>query len=541
MKGPDARADFSRVRGMPALFRAALLGMAMLGTAQAGPSNKVDEADPSPRVPAAIPENSKVEVFRFTPSTPEYQQIRPTEVSRMMRQIERKVNAESPRFPIAILDDDSINLRYTYNDPTFRTRLEEVLRDRNIQLRWNLKSDVLQALGGLKGPEGRYPVAIRVTPDMYAASANPLDVGITQSFMCLVIPPVADVSSQKHLENWLGQAGPTYMQARHDPGPHALMLRATWHEIWHCLDTEFFREQYVVRGDKAIDNVLRMHKAEVFADVAATLTMATMGYSEIARDMADIRALSSYWNGRNSVKGARPTDESYYEGATYFISRAQELMHKHIQNVGTAQLSAYSMMDIARIAAEITESAALNKEEILLLTDFYARGDVYLSSLRGEAEGGNRESVKRHEFLSGVKAKAMAAKERLLVDQGKIVERQRSNDSASHRDATDILKEISPEEKRAIETLVHVRAAGARLRGETPEQGVVELIDDWRRDVHTGGGHQQRDRQLYILSLMLAYGELEAALGRKPLGATSDLGVPVPPLKMQRLDFGPQS
>lgn len=520
----SVRDEFCRSAGLSAMGRATLLAVGMLcAPVQANP-----------------PEG--IQVHRFTPLNPEFQQMRQTEVSRMMRDIERKVNAGGPRFPIAILDDDSINLRPTHNEPSFRNRLDEVLRDRNIQLRWNLKSDVLQPLGGLKGPEGRDPVAVRVTPDLYANSANPLDTGITQSFMCLVIPPVADVSSRRLLEKWLGQAGPTHMQARHDPGPYALMLRATWHEIWHCLDTEFYRDEYIVKGDKAIDNALRMHMAEVFADVAATLTMATMGYPEMARDMADIRALSSYWNGRRSVTGTRSSDESYYEGAVYFVSRAQEMMHRHIQEAGTARLATYGMEDIARIAGEITRAGALDKDEFKLLSDFYARGDSYIVALKAEAERGSRETEKKYEFLTAIRTKAQMAKERLLVDLGQAVTRDQGYGADNHRDAADILKEISPEEKRVIEALVHVRAMGARLRGEAPEQGVVALIDDWRRDVHGAGErHPERERQLYVLSLMLSYGELDSALGRQGPFASSRFAPPQAVPMRERLDFGPQS
>ncbi|QQG35541.1 MAG: hypothetical protein HYS17_08395 [Micavibrio aeruginosavorus] len=444
-----------------------------------------------------------------------YSQEDGTEVSRMMRRIEGRVNALNLRFPVVIMDDDSINLRPTRNDPTFRNRFQEVLLDRNIHLRWNIKSEILEALGGLKGPEGRNPAAIRVSPDHYANSANPLDAGIAQSFMCIVIPPVADVSSKKLMEDWLAKSGPTVMKVTHDPGPYALMLRATWHEVWHCLDKEFYREQYIVPGDKAIDNAMRMHMSEVFADVASTLTMAGMGYSEMARDMADIRTLSSYWNGPRSTFGSRPSDENYYEGAVYYIGRAQDLMHKHIQEAGIARVSAYSMEDIARIAGEVTRAAALDRDELKLLTDFYARGSSYSGLLKAEAEAGNQESRRRLAFLAGIQERVRIAKERLLIDQGQPVDHVRGEKSASHWDARDTLKHLATDEKGAIEVAVRERVNAARLRGQAPEQGVVGLIDDWRRDVHAAGAiNKERERQLYVLSLMLSYGELDRALGR---------------------------
>lgn len=507
METQRLKAAARRLWGVTPLFRVSVLGtVCVIGNLHATTTSDASTgAEPLvATAPASVPQGPRV-------SGP----IRPTEVSRMMRQIEQRANAGNPRFPVIILDDDSINLQPTQNDPTFRNRFQDVLRERNIQLRWNIKSEVLESLGGLKGPEARNPVAIRVAPDQYAGSSNPLDAGITQSFMCIVIPPVADVSSKRLLEDWLGQAGPTKMQALHDPGPYALMLRATWHEVWHCLDKEFYRDQYIVPGDNAIDNAMRMHMSEVFADVAATLTMASMGYSGIPRDMADIRSLSSYWNGPRSTLGSRPTDENYYEGAVYYISRAQDAVHRHIQDAGAERLLGYTMDDIARIAGEITRSAALNRDEFKLLTDYYVRGNSYLSLLKGEADAGNRESQKKYAFLATVQERARSAKDRLLVDQGQVIERQRGQSSASHWDASDTLKNISTEEKRAIEVAVQSRASAARLRGDAPEQGIIELLDEWRRDVHgIGTFNRERERQLYVLSLMLSYGELDKAMGR---------------------------
>ena len=461
---------------------------------------------PKPEVKEAVKAPAEIIVTKFTPLPEGWSRLKTTSVSQMFRDIERKVNATNPEFPVVILDDDSINLRPTNNDPTFRNRFYEVLNDRGIQLRWNTRSDILEALGNLKGPSRREAVAKRVDRDTYASSHNPLDMDVMQSKVCLVIPAVADWSSRSEIERWLGRAGSNFQEAKADPGPYAMMLRATWHEVWHCIDRTYYRDQYRIVGDSAINNSHRMHMSEVFADVAATLTMASLGYTNIVRDMADVRAVNSRWNGKISVRGSRSTDEAYYEGVTYYLTRAHDLVAKHIQDVGQETISRYSLEDIRRIAIEITEQGALNKEEFKLLADYNLQGDALLTALRGQ----NGSGAAKLQFLNGIIEREKVARQRLLTDTGRPVVRIPRPEDNDHYGAVDILADMPQTEKDEVSNIIGERTAAAKAEGKRPEQGIIDLMDEWRREVHNATERKPDiERKLYVLSLMLAYGQLE--------------------------------
>ena len=471
--------------------RAALLSIAL--TLPALAQTKLAADGPRPDQPTVVLKREIAPIsVNFFPLPTDWSLLSQTKASQLFRDIERRANATNPIYPIVILDDDSINLRpiSKHNEPTFRNRVQEILNDRDIQLRWNVKSDVIEALGGLGGPIRREPTAIRVRPDDYAASKNPLDAGVEQKPVCLVIPPVADLSSRTLVERWVGKAGENYMSARQDPGPYVMMMRSTWHEVWHCLDREFYRDQYIVRGDTALNNAHRMHVSETFADVGATLTLAMLGHLRSAQDMADIRAISSSWFARRSMRGARPSDEVYYEGVTYYLTRAQDLVDKHIHEVGANAVSRYTLDDIRRIAHDITLQGALSKEEFRQMADFYAAG----------AEPTDR--VKK-------------ARQRMLTDTGQPVSTTRLLEDRDNYDVNAHLRDMPAEEKKAIKDIVQERAVQSIAAGKRPEQGILDLIEEWRHEIHNSIDRKSDfERKLYALSVMLSYGHLDKMLGR---------------------------
>jgi len=478
------------------------------------PEAKLVKDGPHAEEPAVVPVPAviakpiaEMPAIRFTPLPSNWSTLSQTKASQIFRDIERRVNATNPAYPVVILDDDSINLRPTGNFLTFRNRVYEVLNDRGIKVRWQVTSDVLEALGGLKGPTRREPIAVRVKPDDYADSNNPMDKDVDQKAVCLVIPPVADVSSSTLVERWIGKTGTNYMAAKQDPGAYIMMQRAAWHEIWHCIDTEFYRDKYVVAGDSAINNSYRMHLSEVFADVGATLTLAMLGNLRTAQDMADIRAVSSYWNGRRSMRGARPSDETYYEGVTYYLTRAQDLVDKHIREVGAEAVSRYTIDDIRRIARDITLQGALSKEEFRQMADAYASG------------AGPSERVK-------------LARQRMLTDTGRAIPTGRQPEDEDHYDMSDRLRDMPPEEKKKMEDVVQARIAQAVEAGQRPEQGIIGLIEEWRDEIHGSAERKPEfERNLYILSGLLAYGHLDKMLGREKVKEKAKETPPPPALE----------
>lgn len=436
--------------------------------------------------PAAKPAPVTID---FTPLPSGMENVRGTKVSQFMREIEARANATNPKYRVVIFDDDSINLRNTNNVKTFRNRLYEVLNDRKVSLRWNVKSDVFDALGGFRGPQNRVPQAMRIDPQTYSESRNPLDANVNQTNVCLVIPTNANASSRNLVNAWIGnKTFATKAEAKLNPGPYALILRTTWHETWHCLDPYFQQEGYYIRGDSALNNAARIHRAETFAEVASVLTMAAT-HPHMAQFMADFRAISADYEARNHMPGTRPSDDNYYAGVTYDFSRALDLAAQHIKTVGHDVVAQYSLEDIGRHAREITLQGAFTKDELQQRAQMLAAGAPESSRVQ-------------------------QAKARLMQDTGLPIG-PRTGPGLNMREeqanqAERFLKQMPAAQQQEFKRVVAEYRAAAVAAGKLPEQGLIQLIDDWREKVQTEqNGYEAYEEKLYVLSLMLAYGYLE--------------------------------
>lgn len=82
-----------------------------------------------------LQEVSEPAIVNFTSHPDGWDSLPPTIATKMLRDIEKRANSTNPKYPVTIMDDDTINLRRTDNIQTFRNRMYEVLNDRKISLR----------------------------------------------------------------------------------------------------------------------------------------------------------------------------------------------------------------------------------------------------------------------------------------------------------------------------------------------------------------------------------------------------------------------
>lgn len=427
-----------------------------------------------------------------------------TKVSQMMRALEKRANEGQPEFPVVILDDDMINLQPANDGLDLRHRMYEVLKKRGIELRWHVRSNVFEAMGGLKGPDQRIAGAMRVRAEDYQDSKIPMDQGIAQKNVCIVIPQSSDLSSRSLVSRWIGHTGTHYMETKADPGPYAMQQRSLWHSVWSCLDTEYYVYEKSAKGMPALDIMHKVHKSKVFNDVAATLTMATEGKLDMAQYIADVRAISTSWGPRNTTK------ENYYDAAVFYTTRAQDLVSKHIRDVGEETVSRYTLEDIRGIARSLTEAGALTKEEFRLLAD----------------RAGDRSVP----FIAQLQNRAKEARAR--IQQSTSIPVRKTTSLEDHYDVKDFLRDLPDSERRAMQADIEAAIDQAKAKGWTPEQGIIRMIDTWREELHgTSENRLDIERKLMVLSLMLGYGHLNVALGisRPPALKAPPVEAPAPP------------
>ncbi len=329
------------------------------------------------------------------------------------------------------------------------------------------------------------------------------------------------------MKKWVGRAGPTHQNAALDPGAYAMMARVAWHEAWHCLDNEFVLAYETMDHDKGFEFAHAIHRAEMFADVAATLTMAAKGNLSILQDTSDARAISSRWNGPKMMDAyIAQYDAEYYAGITYYTTPAHDAALRHIQRAGMNTVSRYTLQDIHEIAADITRKNALSETEFRAVANFLKRGQPYVEELRRQAAGGNRNATRNLAFITAYSARTEAARDRLVTPT--------SNPVIPLPDvvpptAEMHLNDATQAEKNQIRQELTQSIDAARASGGTARNGILARMEQWRHDLHNDPARRpDLERRLYLTGLMLGHGLLDDLLQVAPPAPQPDSKKPAP-------------
>ncbi len=425
-----------------------------------------------------------------------------TTMSLLLKKIEAEANATNPAHRIIIVDTDALNT-LAHESITFPDRrLGAYLESRDLNISWGDRSTLDWAMGAQFGPESRNPQALHFN----AKDKNAKDVPV-----CVVSPEIADLSSRSLLEQWIGSAGPKQLRATIDPGPYAMTARVAWHEAWHCLDTDFVQSYKTMDRDQGFEFALAIHRAEMFADVAATLTMARDGNLAIMQHTADARAVHSRWNGPKMMVDYSPKyDAEYYSGLTYYVTPAHDAALAHIQTVGEDVVRNYSMDDIKRIAKGLTLKNALNAQEFRVLANYLKNEKSYVKTLSAKAAQGDVTSQQNLAAINRYQKRADIAKANLMIETNTPVIQKPDIVPPT---VLEILGQTSKEEKADIELDISKAISTALRSGLTARQGVYNQLERWRHELHTDTARRpDLERKLYLAGVMLYNGKMDHLL-----------------------------
>lgn len=411
-----------------------------------------------------------------------------TTLTTVLDDIQDQANAYAKtqsRLPqVLIINNDYVRLQTRSEPIPYERRLFYYMQDVVPGLPHKKFSSIRLGMGSSYGP----------------TSLNPQAFHLDDHKKCAVIAENADLSSQSLVEKWIGEAGKYRLKPSINPGPYAMMKRSVWHEVWHCLDPEFVIERKKIHKDAAFERALAIHQSEMFADVAATLTMAAQGDQAIMQQTADIRAVSSRWKAPEMMSiYRRESDAEFYTAAIYYTTPGHDAAMAHIRSVGSKTLKSYTLNDIGRIAADITRKHALKPDEINAMV-------AYLGTGKGSSA-----------FVNQYKARTEQAKARVTVETRERVIARPDNVPPS---IDDILNKTSKTEKQAIHNAFARSIAEAAKHGQVPLQGVMNQLETWRHALHTDDKPRpDLERKLYIGGLMLGQGMLDSLIRGKNTAA----------------------
>lgn len=429
-----------------------------------------------------------------------------TTMSLLLKNIEGQANATNPTHRIIIIDTDELhtlaNDSITYPD----RRLGAYLESRALNISFGDKSSLDWAMGAQFGPTSRNPQALHLN----AKDKNEQTVPV-----CVVSPETGDLSSRSLLESWIGKAGPNHLQAAIDPGPYAMAARVAWHEAWHCLDTEFVQSYTTMDRDKGFEFALAIHRAEMFADVAATLTMARDGNLTIMKHTADARAVHSRWNGPKMMEDYSPKyDAEYYSGLTYYVTPAHDAALAHIHAVGIDTVKNYTLDDIKRIATQMTHKNALNAQEFRNLADYLKMGAAYVQTLSAKAAQGDSMAKQNLMAIDRYQKRADAGKANLMIETNIPVIQKPDIVPPT---IVDILAKTPKQEKADIHLAIAKAVSAALRNGQTARQGVYNQLESWRQELQTAPARRtDLEQKLYLAGMMLYQGQMDDILVPRP-------------------------
>ncbi len=433
-----------------------------------------------------------------------------TRYSQLLDEIEAEGNTASPKREIIILDTDEALLSLKPYHPApdvtaFFVPREVIsqLKERNAVPDDKTKSNISWSLNPQR----------EVHPLHQAPQVFPYTTKEGRD-VCAVVPGSLDAASATMAGNFLGSDIPSKIKA--DFSPESFFRHETYHELWHCLDKTFLQERFSTHAKiTPVEQAVLRHRSELFAEVAASLTLAVKGETDISQQRADLRAWRSYKGGAAFIKdtaeekGYRKTDYEYYTGAFYYLTPGTDAVLEHVRTVGVETVRGYSFEDIGRIAAEITEKTALQGWQMEAIGKFFDKGDVYLKNLQLD---NTPQAQKERAFMEQYVARAKLAADRISLPS------ERGFITPKHNMMPESLwKTMSPV---VIERVV--KDLSEKRKSLSPQQASVTLLDEYRATLHQTKDadiRQKMEENLLVLRLMLVRGSVPDYIPRPRRGA----------------------
>lgn len=461
-----------------------ITGLSLAVAASFAPAAEVAAETPAPST-APVAYMSESYVYVAIPEQSTY--------SKDLKSMEAEANAYRPvnrqGVNVAILDYDAVMLRLAREGTILRYMITDQLKDRGLVSQspqemlkmgvagaapvWqsNIKPDDLNFIrDGFGGKEHFMPAN---------GDARSVTIETLTPKTCVIVPPSVDRSPVTLAQSQVGMY--SGLNISQDFAPKAAFQRAVYQEIWHCHDGVFAAKQEANEPTREKDPKgygHDVHRSRMFAEVAALLTMASKGETDIIRQQGDITAMRAEYNSSHFTKlYSKRVDYEYYAAAIFSLTTGIDAVARHVEKEGLDKVKTYSFQGIERIAIDITEKNALTQGQFVALTDYHADKNGTLDRLAKSAVPKDKET---EAFLKAYIKRASDAKNRMTA-KGAVPEG--ISFDGIYTDEVHWSK-MDATFKAAMTAEVSNRM-NALKKGQKPEVVLIEMLDGYRAELQT--------------------------------------------------------
>lgn len=240
------------------------------------------------------------------------------------------------------------------------------------------------------------------------------------------------------------------------------------HETSHCMDARW------AGGKEDVSPALSRHKAELFGDVHATLMMAQQGKADIARKLADVRALGLMTAGRAASTRAIQKGSDPAMGVSYSMSFALLATQDYIDKTGLAAIKKMTPAELRAKAYEIVDRTALDDKGLTDLGFFLVGGEKYVEMIQAEPDAPARiATLQRYAKFIGEAAGRLIDRDALTRAALAKMTGQGGDDQGYTQETF----EAKVEELWKVEILDRARAQGGGVIG------IARAVTDYRNAV----------------------------------------------------------
>ena len=335
-----------------------------------------------------------------------------TRYSQKVKALQDEFNRAARDVAVVMIDRDWLELNQAFTGADLSDH-----EDRNLLL-----ADYIEQRLGITADPGRMPLDKKTNPleesgKAYITSFRALTGrdDPERQRVCLAFTHDPHLDAETKTRKFLGLKSEihTNIAARplRDPLPlEALDAYTDYHEAAHCTDERLFQ---VSAADGALAQVVGYHRAEMYADVMATLLLARDGVTDVAHRRADLRLASGALNGPVAVFYKQPEDEQeYYSAFIYAVHDALRATQGEIDRIGPEAMKAMTIPEMRALARRLTDAHALGAVEAGAVVALQKNG-YNLSKLEKD-RGKSPEAERAYQYAAALRAAMNEALPRVL-------------------------------------------------------------------------------------------------------------------------------
>lgn len=291
--------------------------------------------------------------------------------SQMLDRLEKEYNAVDKDMTVVVLDEERLAAAANLMNGSMSDAVKAYLDKAGITLYQGFEQTLANNVQSAFFPANNY---------MTKGPGEKLFDARTNS-ICIITPAAKNIDDREYFRRFINmdaQDNSPYgrMKLRITLAPQEIQRHGNYHEGAHCLDI-YYGPRLNAMNEKEYSSpagMVMQHKEEVFADLVGLGQSLLDGYPEVAFHVANGRSLTTYFVAA-AVAG---NGEGWSGEELNYSTRAIGAFKKEIDGIGLESYRAMTMRQRREMAYKITETYAMNADELAHLYRFNKEGEPYL-------------------------------------------------------------------------------------------------------------------------------------------------------------------